>query len=129
MQYKAQRFMGFQPRIFLGITVQNSSAELRFQYPRSIYLRSRLNTDTSVGISLCFPRRGSDNFLHLTGPRRTLPSSLSWVLQPRERLRVLGEPARPRCAATEPREAAGRGALKPRCAVEFHSIGQYFKQM
>lgn len=92
-------------------------------------MRNRLNTDTSVGISLYFPPQGSDNFLHRTKPRRSLPSSLSWMLQPRERLRVLGKPARPRYAAAEPREAAGRGALKTRYAVEFHFIGQYFKQM
>lgn len=88
-----------------------------------------LNTDTSVGVSLYFPRQGSYNFGDRTGPRRSLSSSFSWVLQPRERLRVLGKPARPRCAAAEPCEAAACGALKTRCAGEFHFIGQYFKQM
>lgn len=38
-------------------------------------------------------------------PAGPFPSSLSWLLQPRERLRVLGKPARPRCAAAEPCEA------------------------
>lgn len=135
---QGQTVYGVSAEDFLGITVQNSSPKLRFQYPRSIYLQNRLNTDTSVWVLLYLHRPGSEKSGRCPESRTSFPQhasprapGCSGLWQPVPVLinaRVYpGLKRDPRAGAE--RQAAAYGILNPQYVVEFHFIGQYLKQM